>query len=208
MSIRIVEHPLARHLVTRLRDVNTEPAQFRAITNHLSLLLALEATRDLRLETVAVETPLERTEGQALGGGEPLVVVAILRAGLGMLSALVEMFPDVAVGYVGLERDHATAVASAYYCKLPAVAGRTVLIVDPMLATGGSACQAVEAVKVRGGADIRLICVVAAPEGVRAVQERHPDVPIIGAALDRELDARKYIRPGLGDFGDRLYGTS
>ena len=207
MSIRIVEHPLVRHLVTRLRDVETEPAQFRALTNHLSVLLALEATRDLGLETVAVETPLERTEGQALCG-EPLVVVAILRAGLGMLPSFVELFPDVAVGYVGLERDHATAVASAYYCKLPPLAGRTILIVDPMLATGGSACQAVEAVRARGGKDIRLICVVAAPEGVRTVQERHPDVPIIGAALDRELDARKYILPGLGDFGDRLYGTA
>lgn len=207
MSIRIVEHPLARHLVTRLRDVDTDPAQFRAITNHLSTLLALEATRDLKLEPVVVETPLERTGGQTLGGG-PLVVVAILRAGLGMLPSFVELFPDVAVGYVGLERDHATAVASAYYCKLPAVAGRTILIVDPMLATGGSACQAVDAVKARGGTDIRLICVVAAPEGVRAVGQRHPDVPIIGAALDRALDARKYILPGLGDFGDRLYGTS
>ena len=206
MSIRIVEHPLARHLVTRLRDVGTEPAQFRAITNHLSVLLALEATRDLPLQRVTVQTPLERAEGHALCGG-PLVVVAILRAGLGMLPAFVELFPEVAVGYVGLERDHTTAVASAYYCKLPAVAGRTILIVDPMLATGGSACLAVDAIKAEGGADIRLICVVAAPEGVCAVESRHPDVPIIGAALDRELNARKYILPGLGDFGDRLYGT-
>ena len=206
MSMRIVEHPLARHLVTRLRDVETEPAQFRTITDHLSVLLALEATRDLPLEAVWVQTPLERAEGHTLSGG-PLVVVAILRAGLGMLSAVVALFPEVAVGYIGLERDHTTARASSYYRKLPTVAGRTTLLVDPMLATGGSACQAIEAIKAAGGADIRLLCVVAAPEGVRAVEERHPDVPIIGAALDRELDARKYILPGLGDFGDRLYGT-
>ena len=206
MSIRIVEHPLARHLVTRLRDVGTPPAEFRAITDQLSVLLALEATRDLPLEIVPVETPLERTDGHVLRGG-PLAVVAILRAGLGMLPAVTALFPDVAVGYIGLERDHVTAQALAYYRKLPAVAGRTTLLVDPMLATGGSACQAVDAIKAHGGADIRLVCVVAAPEGVRAVEERHPDVPIIGAALDRELDARKYILPGLGDFGDRLYGT-
>lgn len=206
MSIHIVEHPLARHLVTRLRDVGTEPAQFRTLTDQLSVLLALEATRDLPLQSVSVETPLERTEGWALCGG-PLVVVAILRAGLGMLPAVVALFPEVAVGYIGLERDHTTAVASSYYRKLPPVAGRTTLLVDPMLATGGSACQAIDAVKAAGGADIRLLCVVAAPEGVGAVHERHPDVPIIGAVLDRELDARKYILPGLGDFGDRLYGT-
>lgn len=200
-----MEHPLARQLVTRLRDVSTEPALFRTATNHLTLLLTLEATRDLPTESVTVETPLESTRGEFFHG--PLVVVPILRAGLGMLSSVVELFPEVSVGYIGLARDHTTAVASAYYCKLPPVAGRTTLIVDPMLATGGSACQAIEAVKDAGGRQIRLICVVAAPEGVAEVESRHPDVPIIGAALDRELNDQKYILPGLGDFGDRLYGT-
>jgi uracil phosphoribosyltransferase len=206
VSIRIVEHPLARHLVTHLRCVSTKPALFRTVASHLSVILALEATQDLATEPVPVETPLETTQGEVLRGG--LVVVPILRAGLGMLSPLVELFPDVAVGYIGLARDHTTAVASSYYCKLPPVVGRTTLIVDPMLATGGSACQAIDAVREAGGGDIRLVCVVAAPEGVAEVERRHPGVPIWGAALDRELNARKYILPGLGDFGDRLYGTS
>ena len=191
--------------MTHLRDVSTPPALFRTLTNHLTVILALEATRDLSLNTVAVETPLEHAEGRVLAG--PLVVIPILRAGLGMLSSFVELFPEVSVGYIGLARDHTTAVASAYYCKLPEVTGRRTLIVDPMLATGGSACQAIEAVKEAGGEDIRLLCVVAAPEGVAEVNGHHPDVAIFGAALDRELNRQKYILPGLGDFGDRLYGT-
>lgn len=200
-----MEHPLAAHFVTHLRAASTEPALFRTITQHLSVLLALEATRDLPTRLVQIQTPLERTQGHVLAS--PLVVVPVLRAGLSMLSAFVELFPDVSVGYIGLERDHTTAVASAYYCKLPPVDGRRTLIVDPMLATGGSACQAIEAVKAAGGRDIRLLCVVAAPEGVAEVNHRHPDVGLIGAALDRELNTQKYILPGLGDFGDRSYGT-
>jgi len=205
MNIRIVEHPLARHLVTRLRDKATAPAEFRTLTNHLTVILALEATRDLPVIRQQIETPLETMEGDTLPEGP--VVIPILRAGLGMLSAIVDLFPAVSVGYIGLARDHTTAVASSYYLKLPPVAEKPVLIVDPMLATGGSATQAIDAVKEAGGTDIRLVCVVAAPEGVAAVNERHPDVPIIGAALDRELNDQKYILPGLGDFGDRLYGT-
>ncbi len=169
------------------------------------MILALEATRDLPTKCVDVETPLEKTQGLLLGG--PFVVVPILRAGLGMLPSFVDLFPEISVGYIGLARDHTTAVASAYYCKLPEVAGRRTLIVDPMLATGGSACQAIEEVKAAGGTDIHLLCVVAAPEGVAAVNQRHPDVSVITAALDRALNASKYILPGLGDFGDRLYGT-
>lgn len=206
LNIRLVDHPLAVHFVTHLRDRETKPALFRTLASHLTILLALEATRDLSLRPAPIETPLEPVSGQVLGG-PPLVVVPILRAGLGMLQPIVELFPDVAVGYIGLARDHTTAVASAYYCKLPDVSGRVTLLVDPMLATGGSACQAIEAVKEAGGTDIRLLCVVAAPEGVREVTSRHPDVPVIGAALDRELNDQKYILPGLGDFGDRLYGT-
>ncbi len=168
-------------------------------------MLALEATRDLPTRRVPVSTPLEESAGDLLA--VPLVVVPILRAGLGMLSPIVELFSETSVGYIGLARDHTTAVASSYYCKLPDVAGRTVLIVDPMLATGGSASQAIDAVKGAGGSDIRLLCVVAAPEGVNRVSADHPDVQVIGAALDRGLNSQKYIIPGLGDFGDRLYGT-
>jgi uracil phosphoribosyltransferase len=174
-GLRIVEHPLARHLVTHLRDASTKPALFRTVASHLTVLLALEATRDLPLQAVPVRTPLETTEGQILQ--RALVVVPILRAGLGMLPPLVELFPEVSVGYIGLARDHTTAVASAYYCKLPPLEERTTLLVDPMLATGGSACQAIEAIREAGGEDIRLVCVVAAPEGVAEVAGRHPDIP-------------------------------
>ena len=206
MAIRIVDHPLSRHLITQLRSTATEPARFRAHTNRLTTILALDATADLPLCNCPIETPLEPMNGHALAKG--LVVVPILRAGLGMLPPIVDLFPEVAVGYIGLERDHTTAVASAYYCKLPPLAGRTVLVVDPMLATGGSACRAIDAVRAQGGEDIRLVCIVAAPEGVDAVNQAHPDIPIIAAALDRELNGLKYILPGLGDFGDRLYGTT
>jgi uracil phosphoribosyltransferase len=205
MNLRVIDHPLARHLVTHLRDEKTKPALFRTITAHLTVLLALEATRDLPTRPHAIMTPLEPTQGEVLAEG--LVVVPILRAGLGMLAPLVETFPEVAVGYIGLARDEATAVASSYYCKLPSLDSKVTLIVDPMLATGGSACQAVDAVKAAGGTGIRLICVVAAPEGATALFRQHPDVPIITAALDRGLNTKKYILPGLGDFGDRLYGT-
>ena len=205
MAIRIVEHPLARHLVTHLRDKTTKPALFRTITKHLTTLLVLEATRDIPLDFHRIETPLEETEGDILA--QSIVVIPILRAGLGMLDPIVEMFPNVAVGYIGLARDEQTAIASSYYCKLPDLKNRLVLIVDPMLATGGSASQAITLVKEAGGEDIRLVCVVAAPEGVNQVNEDHPDVPIYGAAFDRELSDKKYILPGLGDFGDRLFGT-
>ena len=205
MEIRLVNHPVARHLMTHLRNETTPPALFRTLTNHLTTLLALEATGDLPTVSAPISTPLEPASGEILAHG--LVVVPILRAGLGMLPALLELFPDVAVGYVGLARDHTTAIASSYYCKLPPMENRTVLVVDPMLATGGSACQALDEVKGHGAKTIRLVCVVAAPEGVEKVNAQHPDVPVIGAALDRELNELKYILPGLGDFGDRLYGT-
>ena len=205
MEIRLVDHPVARHLMTHLRNETTPPALFRTLTNHLTTLLILEATRDLPTVAAPIHTPLEPVNGEVLAHG--LVVVPILRAGLGMLPALLELFPDVAVGYIGLARDHTTAIASSYYCKLPPMENRTVLVVDPMLATGGSACQALDEVKEGGAKTIRLVCVVAAPEGVGEVNVRHPDVPIIAAALDRQLNDLKYILPGLGDFGDRLYGT-
>jgi uracil phosphoribosyltransferase len=138
---------------------------------------------------------------------KPIAVVPILRAGLGMLQPFHDIFPDVSVGYVGLERDHATAIAHSYYCKLPPLAGKRVLVVDPMLATGGSAAQAITLVKAQGAAEVVFVCIVAAPEGVAHVHRAHPEMPIFAGALDRTLNERKYILPGLGDFGDRLYGT-
>jgi uracil phosphoribosyltransferase len=203
--LHIIKHPLAQHVVTHLRDKTTKPATFRSLCHHLSVLLALEATADLAMREVAVNTPLEACVGHKLA--RPLVVVPILRAGLGMVEPVVSLFPDVSIGYIGLERDHATALARSYYCKLPPLAGTRVLLVDPMLATGGSAVQALDVIKQNGGAEIRMLNVVAAPEGVKAVETAHPDVAIYAGALDRGLNDRKYILPGLGDFGDRLYGT-
>jgi uracil phosphoribosyltransferase len=204
--LRVLEHPLADHIVTHLRDKTTKPATFRTLAYQLTLMLAIDATRDLATEPKAVETPLEPATGRVLTH-QPIVVVAILRAGVSMVQPFLDIFPDVSVGYVGLERDHATAVARNYYCKLPPLAGRRVFLVDPMLATGGSAAQAIAVVKQHGGAAPRLVCIIAAPAGVEEVSRHHPDASIHVAVLDRALDARKYILPGLGDFGDRLYGT-
>jgi uracil phosphoribosyltransferase len=205
MSLHILSHPLGAHVLTHLRDMTTKPALFRTLSYQIALLLALEATRDLATEEKRIETPMEPMSGRVLA--RPLVVVPILRAGLGMLQPFHDIFPDVSVGYVGLERDHTTAVARSYYCKLPPLDGKRVVIVDPMLATGGSAAQAVDVVKAAGGKEIVFVCIVAAPEGIAVMQKAHPEVPIHAGALDRELNGRKYILPGLGDFGDRLYGT-
>jgi uracil phosphoribosyltransferase len=205
MQIEVVQHPLVKHILTRLRDASTEPAQFRALARQLTLLLAVEATRDLPVREHTVQTPLETTQGHSLA--QPIVAVPILRAGLGMLEAITELFTEVRVGYIGLERDEATAVARAYYCKLPPIGASRVLLLDPMLATGGSAAQAIEVLLKAGAQDIVHICVVAAPEGVRLLNERFPQVRIVAASIDRGLNDRKFILPGLGDFGDRLYGT-
>ena len=206
MTITTLQHPLARHFLTHLRDKTTKPSLFRLLTKRLTVMLAIEATQHLALRPRAIETPLEPLDSPVLA--DPLVAVPILRAGLGMLDPIVEFFPDVSVGYIGLARDHQTAVASAYYAKLPPdMNGRTTLILDPMLATGGSASQAITTVKAAGAGQVLMLCLVAAPEGVTLLNADHPDVSIFTAGLDRELDARKYILPGLGDFGDRLYGT-
>ena len=206
MPVRVLSHPLAAHLVTHLRDKTTKPATFRTLAYHLSLVLALDATSDIETEAKTIETPLERMTSPVLAR-QPLVVVPILRAGLGMVQPFTDIFPDVSIGYVGLERDHETARPRSYYCKLPPLAGLHVYIVDPMLATGGSAVQALTVVKEHGATNVRLICIVSAPEGVAEVERHHPGTIIHTAALDRTLNARKYIVPGLGDFGDRLYGT-
>lgn len=205
--LHILNHPLASHLVTHLRDKSTRPATFRTLCHHISLLLAIEATRDLITESKVIDTPLERVVGQVLAH-QPLVVVPILRAGLGMVQPFLDLFPDVSVGYIGLERDHATAVARNYYCKLPPLTPQSrILLIDPMLATGGSVVQAIAALRTRGAKNISLLSIVSSPEGVAAVERQFPEVPIFTAALDRALNAQKYILPGLGDFGDRLYGT-
>ncbi|MEO7719150.1 MAG: uracil phosphoribosyltransferase [Capsulimonas sp.] len=206
MTITILDHPLAAHYITQLRDKTTEPAKFRSLTKKLTLMLIIEATRQLPTIPHSVETPMETYAGSRLSDG--LIAVPILRAGLGMLDPLLELFPNVSVGYIGLERDHATAVASSYYTKLPPKIGeRTALVLDPMLATGGSASNAIARVKEAGAKRILMLSIVAAPEGVALLNQDHPDVAIFSAGLDRELNENKYILPGLGDFGDRLYGT-
>ena len=204
MSVTLVDHPLAGHLLAQLRSEDTPPPLFRTLAKRLALALTLEAIRDLPTTEVPVRTPLETTSGRMLGD---LVAVPILRAGLGMLEAVTELFPEVAVGYIGLERDEASLKPQSYYRKLPPVQGRHVLVLDPMLATGGSGSAATAAVKEGGPASIRFVCVVSAPEGIERMETDHPDVPIFTAAIDRQLNERGYIVPGLGDFGDRLFGT-
>jgi uracil phosphoribosyltransferase len=204
VTLTVVDHPLARHLLTELRDRTTAPARFRTVTKQLTAILALEATRDLATDPRTVETPLEQADGSELHG---IVAVPILRAGLGMVEAVTELFPGVLVGHIGLERDEQTLRPASYYEKLPPLQGRHVLLLDPMLATGGSALRATRTIKEREPATVRMVCMVAAPEGVEALQAAHSDIPIVAAARDRELNALGYILPGLGDFGDRLYGT-
>lgn len=205
MPIKIIDHPLSRHALTLLRDKSTPPAQFRVLCHQVTLLLAIEATSSLSERAISIETPMEKHTGSELA--EPLAVVPILRAGLGMVQPIVDLFPAVSVGYIGLERDHDTAIARSYYCKLPPVGEKHVLLVDPMLATGGSAVRAIDIVMERKPRKISLLSIVAAPEGVETVAAKYPGLPVFTAALDRELNERKYILPGLGDFGDRLYGT-
>jgi uracil phosphoribosyltransferase len=205
MPLHLLDHPLAAHVLTKLRDKTTPPAQFRTLCHQVALLLALDATLDLATRGHTVETPLEPFTGRTLA--RPLVVVPILRAGLGMVQPIVDLFPDVSIGYIGLERDHDTALARSYYCKLPPLENVRVLLVDPMLATGGSAVKALNVIFGRGATEVDLLNIVAAPEGVAVVEKAYPKMRIFSAGLDRELNAHKYILPGLGDFGDRLYGT-
>jgi uracil phosphoribosyltransferase len=204
VSVTVVDHALAGHLLAQIRNEGTPPPVFRTLAKRLALTLASEAIRDLPTTEITVRTPLEETTGHVLGD---LVAVPILRAGLGMLEAVTELFPEVAVGYIGLERDEASLEPQSYYRKLPPVRGRHVLVLDPMLATGGSGSAATAAVKEGGPTSIRFVCVVAAPEGIRRMDADHPDVPIFTAAIDRQLNDNGYILPGLGDFGDRLFGT-
>jgi uracil phosphoribosyltransferase len=189
-----------------LRDARTAPPAFRRAANRISVLLAAEALRDVPSAASVVETPLGPASGRRVM--HDVVVVPVLRAGLGMLDAVLELLPAARVGHIGLQRDEATAIASKYYSKLPpGLAKSYVLMIDPMLATGGSAVAAIDLIKSSGATTIRMICIVAAPEGVRVVAEHHPDVEVYTPVVDRELNPHKFIVPGLGDFGDRLYGT-
>lgn len=205
MALHIVDHPLAQHLLTGLRDKTTEPETFRRLSWNLTTMLVLEATRQISSASTSVETPIKTTTGQILSEG--LAVVPVLRAGLGMLEPVVQLFPDVAVGYIGLERNENTAIARSYYSKLPNLSNRYTLCVDPMLATGGSAAQAVSLIKAHGAKKVVMVCVVAAPEGVAKLESAHPGIDIFTASLDEGLNEKFYIVPGLGDYGDRLYGT-
>jgi uracil phosphoribosyltransferase len=207
-NLVVVSHPLIQHKITRLRDRTTGTRDFKALVSELSMLMAYEATKDLPLEEVAVETPLERTSGRHLAG-KKLALVPILRAGLGMVEGITQLVPHARVGHIGLYRDHQTLAPVDYYFRIPgSEEDRLFLVLDPMLATGGSATRAVSALKQAGAAKIRFLCLVAAPEGVRRMLETHPDIPVYAAALDRELNQRGYILPGLGDAGDRLFGTT
>jgi uracil phosphoribosyltransferase len=206
VPLHIVHHPLVQDALHELRDVRTAPPQFRRAANRISVLLAAEALRDVPSTASTVTTPLGPAEGRVVRGD--VVVVPVLRAGLGMLDAVLELLPAARVGHIGLQRDEATAIASRYYSKLPSdLSGSYVLMIDPMLATGGSAVAAIDLIKGAGATMIRMICIVAAPDGVTLVERHHPDVPIYTPVVDDHLNSHKYIVPGLGDFGDRLYGT-
>jgi uracil phosphoribosyltransferase len=206
MDVHVVRHPLVEDVLAALRDRRTPCDAFRQLARRVTLLLVAEATRDLPLSATTVETPLESAPVQRLAAR--VVAVPVLRAGLGMLDAFLELVPQAQVGYFGLERDEATAMARRYYEKVPGdLGGAAVFLLDPMLATGGSAAMAIEGLTARGARRVRLLSIVAAPEGIAFLRSAAPDALVYAAAVDRELNARKFILPGLGDFGDRLFGT-
>ena len=207
MALHVVEHPVVHDALTTLRDRSTPPEVFRRMAVRISLLLAAEATRDVPSAAVTVQTPLAMAPGLRVRDG--VVVVPVLRAGLGMLDAVLELLPGARVGHIGLQRDEMTAVASQYYSRLPGdLRDSYVLMIDPMLATGGSAVAALDLLRTAGATDIRMICIVAAPEGIALVERHHPNVHIYTPVVDQGLNSHKFIVPGLGDFGDRLYGTA
>ena len=204
----IVSHPLIQHKLTRMREKSTGNAEFRRTLREISFLLAYEVTKDLELGARVIETPLEKGSFPWLEGRR-ICFVSILRAGNGLLEGMLDLIPDARVGHIGLYRDHATLHAVQYYLKLPeAIGEREVIVVDPMLATGNSVVAALKRLKEAGARKLRFMCLLAAPEGVAAVEAAHPDVPVYAAALDRCLNEKGYILPGLGDAGDRIYGTA
>jgi uracil phosphoribosyltransferase len=202
-----VKHPLIEHKLSILRDVSTTSKQFAELAEEIAMLLTYEATKDLPLEEVLVDTPLEKAKCYAVSG-KAVGIIPILRAGLGMVSGVQKLIPNAKIGHIGLYRDHETCQPIEYYCKLPADAEqRLLIVVDPMLATGGSASDAITMIKKRGVTRIKLCCLVSAPDGVRRILKDHPDVDLYVASVDRELNEHSYILPGLGDAGDRLFGT-
>ena len=206
-QVHVIDHPLIQHKITLIRDKNTGPKDFRDLVGEVAMLMAYEVTRNLPLETVEVETPIGQAVGKQLAG-KKVGVIAILRAGLGMVDAVLKLIPAAKVGHIGLYRDPDTLRPVEYYCKLPPdVSERELILLDPMLATGGSACAAIQFAKDRGANTIKLVNLIAAPEGIRLVQQTHPDVDIYVAAVDQCLNSHGYIVPGLGDAGDRLFGT-
>ncbi|SFG70028.1 uracil phosphoribosyltransferase [Methylobacterium gossipiicola] len=206
-AVRVVDHPLVQHKLTLLRDRARSTKGFRQILNEIGMLLAYEVTRDLPLETVAIETPIQAMQAPQIAG-KKLVLAPILRAGTGFLDGMLSLMPSARVAHIGLYRDPESLEAVEYYFKAPSdLADRTVLVLDPMLATGNSAAAAINLLKARGAQDLRFVCLLAAPEGVAHLQASHPDVPIWTASIDSHLNDHGYIVPGLGDAGDRMYGT-
>lgn len=205
-GVTVITHPLVQHSLTRLRDERTQPQEFRRVLSEVAALMIYEATRSFEVSRLPVKTPLARTQGFKLR--REVVIVPVLRAGLGMLDAILQLIPNARVGFIGLKRDEATAKAAFYHKSLPPHLGRyEVLLLDPMLATGGSAVAAMNLLAEMGGKRVRLVNLVAAPEGIRHVRRHYPDLPIFTAAVDRNLNERAYIVPGLGDAGDRLFGV-
>ena len=203
----VFDHPLIQHKLSIMRDERTGPKEFRELLEEISMLMIYEVTRDLPLEEVEIKTPVSMAKGKMLSG-KKVGIVPILRAGLGMVDAVIKMIPAAKIGHIGLYRDPESLKPVEYYCKLPIDSeSRLLLVVDPMLATGGSASAAITFIKARNCTNIRFVCLIAAPEGVKKVQEDHPDVDIYVAGLDERLDEHGYIVPGLGDAGDRLFGT-
>lgn len=206
-NIVICNHPLIKHKITMLRKIETGTNEFRKIVEEISMLMGYEALRELELENIEIETPLEKASCPVISGKKP-AIIPILRAGLGMVEGMLNLMPAAKIGHIGLYRDEETHEPHEYYCKLPAsIDMRKIFVVDPMLATGGSAVSAIDFIKQRGGKDITFMCIIAAPEGLEKLQKAHPDIKIFVGNLDRGLNENAYICPGLGDAGNRIFGT-
>ncbi len=206
-KVHVIDHPMVQHKLTIMRDKETGPKDFRQLLNEISLLMGYEITREIPLEEIEIETPIRKTTAKRVSGRK-MAIIPILRAGLGMVDGLLNLVPVAKVGHIGLYRNEKTHEPVVYYCKLPEdINDRFVIVTDPMLATGGSSCDALQMLKDRGCTNIKLMCLVAAPEGIKKVQEAHPDVDIYVAAIDERLNENAYIVPGLGDAGDRIFGT-